>query len=237
MAAILFGIEKALKGLLQQISEDYNISFDELEERYLVVKDGDEHSEIDVSEVKPAPKTKPSKSQGSKTTGGGDRPQCSGKTTKGSQCKKLALSGCEFCSVHQAKDSGEVTQKKPTKKKLSAVSEEDDGGASTPPPKKKKSDKAPDAPKKPAKKTKKNPPTHSHPVDEETHEDCDACVSHGNSQASGSKSTTFKVPEDMKTRMMAMLSGLDDAPGEDEEGSVNGSEPGSEPESVAYDEE
>ena len=78
--------------LLQKISEDYNLSYDELSTRYLT------------SPVAPPPKAKaPAKKKSS-------MPQCSGFTAKGGQCQHKAFDESGLCRIHQKK--ADFTNKK-----------------------------------------------------------------------------------------------------------------------------
>lgn len=98
--------------LLQKISEDYNLSFEELSSRYLT------------SPVAPTPKVKgPVKKKTAKV----ELPQCSGLTAKGGQCQHKAFDESGLCRIHQKKanpTSGEATVtkekkvKEPKKKKV-----------------------------------------------------------------------------------------------------------------------
>jgi hypothetical protein len=102
--------------LLQKISEDYNLSYDELSSKYLT------------SPVAPPPKMKGQ----SRATGTGTKkkstkealPQCSGLTAKGGQCQHKAFDESGLCRIHQKKaapPSGPalVTKEPKEKKKVS----------------------------------------------------------------------------------------------------------------------
>jgi hypothetical protein len=98
--------------LLQKISEDYGLSYEELSSKYLT------------SPVAPPPKVKaPAKKKSTKV----DLPQCSGLTAKGGQCQHKAFDESGLCRIHQkkanpkaaapAKEPKEKKEKK-TKKKV-----------------------------------------------------------------------------------------------------------------------
>jgi hypothetical protein len=102
--------------LLQKISEDYSLSYEELSSKYLT------------SPVAPPPKMKGQ----SRATGTGTKkkstkealPQCSGLTAKGGQCQHKAFDESGLCRIHQKKaapPSGPalVTKEPKEKKKVS----------------------------------------------------------------------------------------------------------------------
>ena len=94
--------------LLQKISEDYNLSYDELSTRYLT------------SPVAPPPKAKGQpRAAGTKKK---SMPQCSGFTAKGGQCQHKAFDESGMCRIHQKKANGpesQATQSKEPKKRVS----------------------------------------------------------------------------------------------------------------------
>ena len=89
--------------LLQKISEDYSLSYDELSTRYLS------------GPVVPLPKVKaPVKKKSAKEA----LPQCSGHTAKGGQCQHKAFDESGLCRIHQKKvTSKTATTKEPKEKK------------------------------------------------------------------------------------------------------------------------
>ena len=91
--------------LLQKISGDYGLSYDELSAKYLT------------SPVAPPPKVKaPAKKKSTKV----EMPQCSGFTAKGGQCQHKAFDESGLCRIHQKKVNGPeslATQSKEPKKK------------------------------------------------------------------------------------------------------------------------
>jgi hypothetical protein len=102
------------QSLLQKISEDYKLPYEELSTRYLT------------SPVAPPPKVKaPAKKKSTKEA----LPQCSGLTAKGGQCQHKAFDESGLCRIHQKKAAGSNTappakepkepkEKKKTKKKV-----------------------------------------------------------------------------------------------------------------------
>ena len=100
------------QSLLEKISEDYGLSYDELSQKYL-------SGAIPV----PLPKVKAAAKKTSKV----DMPQCSGHTAKGGQCQHKAFDDSGLCRIHQkkaevsdtkAKESKEPKEKKKASKKV-----------------------------------------------------------------------------------------------------------------------
>jgi hypothetical protein len=185
MASLLFGVEKMLKDILVDISETYNIPFAELEEKYLIPKDGDEDSTLPepTEEDEVVSKAKPKSKGKAKVVDDDDRPKCAAKTAKGAPCKNLSLAGLCYCRVHQTKygedddevpqvkskgkkDEGESSKKKSKKSKKVEIAE-DEEEISTPPTRKSVK-KAPGAPKK----------AHTHKIGEGDDE-CSVCEKQG----------------------------------------------------------
>jgi hypothetical protein len=224
MATILFGIEAALKAMLRDISEHYEIPYEDLEERYLVPKDGDENSTLPDSdqEVESKPKKVTKKKKASEDEE--ERPKCSAKTAKGAPCKNLSLAGKCYCRVHQNKfgeedseDEGKPKKvaskpKKVTKKKSKKVVDPDDlieSEEESTPVQKKGKGKVPDAPKK----------AHTHKADEEG-EDCDECNRKGDPVKK--LEDEFEEDEDTSRKLEDILDKLDMMGAEsDEEGDGN----------------
>ena len=185
MASLLFGVEKMLKDILVDISETYKISFAELEEKYLIPKDGDEDSTLPepTEEDEVVSKAKPKSKGKAKVVDDDDRPKCAAKTAKGAPCKNLSLAGLCYCRVHQTKygddedevpqvkskgkkDEGESSKKKSKKTKKVEIAE-DEEEISTP-PSRKSVKKTPGAPKK----------AHTHKIGEGDDE-CSVCEKQG----------------------------------------------------------
>lgn len=94
MAFILQSLESQLSDLLWQISEDYELDYEELSTRYLGC-------------TIPAPERKePKKKKSAESTS--EKKKCCGKTVKGTECKKNALEGSDYCKTHMpASDSSD----------------------------------------------------------------------------------------------------------------------------------
>ena len=161
--------------LLEKISEDYGLSYDELSQKYLT---GPESSGL-----VPQPKAKgQSRATGTgvkKKTSKVELPQCSGLTAKGGQCTHKAFDESGLCRIHQKKAD-------PTSGKANVTKE----------PKEKK--------KKEPKKVKKGPaPEHTHEVGESS-DQCGLCESHGNPMNPELPSTTFES-DDLAERLKALI--------------------------------
>ena len=94
--------------------------------------------------------------------------KCSCLTAKGKPCSLKPLFGTTMCRVHTKKAEAEGA----------ATTGTATGPIKDPKPKKAKEPKAPKAPKK-AKKAKGDEPVHTHELDDEVHEDCELCQTHG----------------------------------------------------------
>jgi hypothetical protein len=79
--------------LLQKISDDYGLSFEELSTRYLTTP------------AVPPPTAKGAAAK-TKTKKKPALPQCSGLTAKGGQCQHRAFDGSGLCRIHQKKANG-----------------------------------------------------------------------------------------------------------------------------------
>lgn len=211
MATLLFGVENMLKEILRDISDTYDISYEELEDKYLIPKDGDESSEFTSPPPKPKAVAKPRVKKAKK--GDEERPQCKGLTTKKTQCKKFALAGGVYCACHQKKaddgdDPSEVKPKakgkpKPKGKVAKREKVEDEGSdaeVTSPTPKKGKA-KFTSPPPAPVKGKK-----HTHPIDGEEHEECEMCAEQGN--AGIAKSPQYTVGESARTRLKNILAAV-----------------------------
>jgi hypothetical protein len=212
MATLLFGVENLLKEILRDISDTYTIPYEELEDKYLIPRDGDESSEFTSPPPKPKAVAKPRVKKAKE--GEEERPQCKGLTTKKTQCKKFALAGGVYCACHQKKadegdDPSEVkpkakpkkTKAKPKPKREEVEDEGSDAEVTSPTPKKKGKAKVTSPPPAPVKGKK-----HTHPIDEEEHEECEMCAEQGN--AGVIASPRYTVGESARTRLKNILAAV-----------------------------
>jgi hypothetical protein len=146
--------EDAMRTLVQRIAEGEGLDEGELMAKYLVNV---------IPMTKEAKGKAPAKKRQAKVTvteDGDEEPaaKCCCLTAKGKPCALKPLEGTTMCRVHAKKA--------------------DEPGPSTK-PKKTKEPKAAAKPKK-AKKVKTDAPVHTHELDDEAHDDCELCQTHGN---------------------------------------------------------
>lgn len=215
MAAILFGLEKALEDMLHRISEKYEIDYNELHQFVMVPTEADESSTFEdppAGGVKAKPKAKAK---------GDDRPQCKGLTAKKTQCKKFALAGGEFCACHQKKadEGGDPSEAKPKAKPKATgkggkgiarkeVVESDGESEVVSPVRKGKKRVVKETPvtspiKSPTPMAPKKAKRHTHAMDDEDHEGCDECTEHGN--AGMMASPMYRVAQTAASRLRNIL--------------------------------
>ncbi len=209
---IIFGVEQALRELLGRVAEDYGLDYAELEARYF--KDPDP-SETFPESIASSPPPVAKKTVAKAPAAAKEAPLCASRTIKGAPCKKRALAGGCFCSVHAAKEEGEASAAAPKKKAAAkkkaepvrALAEEETDESGSPPP----AEKPKKAKKAAAKKTKEPPAVHDHPVDEDGHSDCEGCAVHGRLEdpvdaTAADGGEEYEVRGSVRTRMMEMLS-------------------------------
>jgi len=207
---LLTAVEKTMRKIFKEIAAmDHVPTYLELKARYFPQEDSvmeEEPEEEKPKKAKAAPKAAKEVKEGD------EKPKCQGTTVKGLPCKKNAMGGGCFCSVHNpAKEAKPPKEKKAKAPKGEALSEEDGEAVETPKEKDKKKAKAPGAPKK----IPKILPLHNHEVDEEDHGDCEVCQSHGN--AAGPSNPKYEVAQDLKSRLANILGDIDGSDGEEEE--------------------
>jgi len=236
----LLSIEKGVYDLLRRVSEDYELDYNELCERYM-------------STSAPSPVKRSRKKASSEV---GEVTMCQGKTAKGQACKKKAAAGCDFCSVHKPKDDadeseGEVEVKmckgktakgQPCKKKggedgyckVHKPLNEDDVSEGEGEEEEVKKCQALTGKKQPCKKKaldgcdycaahKNKLPfkmpgqeEHTHEPDEEC-DDCDACSQYGDPVNSPDTKRKFKVVTRRSERLMKLAEAEQETMDEDED--------------------
>lgn len=198
-----------MRDLVLRIAEGEGLDADELIHKYLG------------PDVKPAP----TKKQRTAKVTVSEVSKCSAKTAKGKACSLKALDGTCFCRVHVSKapesdepDEGSASvgpvKKKPTRadkgkaRASDEEEEEDEAGPSTSTKKKKKT-----------KKVRAPPPVHTHAIDDETHEDCDLCHTHGGA-LDDTEETEFEMvvspPRTLRERLVAVAAMTEEEDYEDE---------------------
>lgn len=181
-----------LDRMLVEISKDYEIDLDELQEKYEIFGE---------AKAPEAPKkaAKPRKAK-SDSDGESERKKCAAKTAKGAPCKNFALHGSTFCACHGKskavrKDSkvDKLRKEKPAKKLELPSSDEE-------------SESEVEVPKRVYKRPGKAPVTHSHKMESKVHEDCEACSVIGN-VAAEKEDEKVEVSEEVKSLLDELFEG------------------------------
>jgi hypothetical protein len=149
--------ENAMIELVSRIAEGEGLNTDELCAKYLV-------------SVMPAPreakgKAKMTMTREAKVTVTDTEAVCSCLTAKGKPCSLKPLIGTTMCRIHTKKAEADGT----------VATGSATGPIKDPKPKAKAVAKK----SKKAKKRSEEPPVHTHELDEEIHEDCELCQTHG----------------------------------------------------------
>lgn len=182
-----------LDRMLVEISKDYEIDLDELQEKYEIFGE---------AKAPEAPKkaAKPRKAK-SDSDSEGDRKKCAAKTAKGAPCKNFALRGSTFCACHGKskavrKDSkvDKLRKEKPAKKLELPSSDEESESEEV------------EVPKRVYKRPGKAPVTHSHKMESKVHEDCEACSVIGN-VAAEKEDEKVEVSEEVKSLLDELFEG------------------------------
>lgn len=204
LATVFAALEESMRNLVIRIAEGEGLDADELMHKYLG------------PDVKPAPVKK----QRTASVTVSEVSKCSAKTAKGKACSLKALDGMCFCRVHISKaaesdepDEGSASvgpvKKKPSRKdkgKARATEDEDEAGPSTAPPKKKK--------------VRSAPPVHTHEIDDETHEDCELCHTHGgalNDAAETEFEMVVSPPRTLRERLAVVAAAMTEEEDYDDE--------------------
>jgi hypothetical protein len=197
------------EGLLGQIATDYQLDLDEMVAKYLD-KAGDSKwapkgvtgpGHRDILDLNPNPgeaekekekeKEKPTRAPRRKKSPAGAAAaapvMCEGLTAKGTACKNKAKPDECLCHIHLKKKA------------------KDESGE-------------PPAARKP-KKAKKVEPVHTHLVGEEPESEtpCAVCESHGDVAVAEDDEAAFEVDDDIKSRLAAILAGVEDESEDDED--------------------
>jgi hypothetical protein len=147
-------------------------------------------------DIAPAPVKTPKKKREAKVTvtdeSGETTPvKCNATTAKGKPCSMKPLAGKCVCRVHDKPPKAPPAPKK-------AKKADDEAGPSEPPKKSKKGKG----------KGKAKLPEHTHEVDNELHEDCELCHTHGtpldDTDAEEEFETVMSPPRSLKERLKAL---------------------------------
>lgn len=197
---LMQAFQDQLDRMLVEIADEYKLDLAELQEKYEMVYESGSESRAPAKAAKPRVKKAAQE----------ERKKCAAKTAKGAACKNFALAGCEFCACHSK-------AKAPKASKVQKMRRDGKKGQVKPvsPP---SSDSESDSeneivsPAKPQKRpTRKAQVKHSHPMDKEVHEECEACEVIGNGAVEDECSVM--VDEDVKK----VLDDLFDGSGSDTE--------------------
>ena len=154
--------EEAMRKVVRDIAEGEGLDADELMAKYLVnvipaTKEAKGKAKVKAKPAREAKVTvKPAEAE-DEASGSETACKCCATTAKGKPCALKPLSGTNLCRVHAKKV------------------EEASGSGVTGPIKEKKK---PKATKK--KEKKREEPVHTHELDDERHDDCELCQTHGN---------------------------------------------------------
>ena len=158
-------LRRELTAVLSRVAEGEGLDLDNLVSKYLP------------ADVAPAKASKPPKKKREAKVSVNPEPapattKCTSVTAKGKPCSLKALAGECMCRVHlKAAEKAEESTPPPAPR-----------GPATGPVKK---------PKKTKKKTEQ--PKHIHEVDEETHDDCELCQTHGSAMADTDDEEEFET--------------------------------------------
>lgn len=175
-------LRRELTAVISRVAEGEGLDLEELISKYLPV-------DVAPAKAKAAPKKKraakvsvnpePNEASGSTPA------KCTSTTAKGKKCSLKAVDGECMCRVHLK------ASKKP------AAPARVPRGPATGPIKPPRDDEDSDDDIKPVRKPKKakktEQPKHTHELDEETHEDCELCQTHGSAMAETDEDEEFET--------------------------------------------
>lgn len=177
-------LRRELTAVLSRVAEGEGLDLDNLVSKYLPA---------DVAPAKVSTKAPKKKREAKVSVNPEPKPEttkCTSVTAKGKPCSLKALAGECMCRVHlKAAEKAEETQEVPA------------------PP-------APRGPatgpiKKPKKAKKTEQPKHSHDVDEDTHDDCELCQTHGSAMADTDDEEEFETvlspPRTLRERLARIV--------------------------------
>lgn len=176
--------EEAMRKVVRDIAEGEGLDADELMAKYLVNVIPATKEAKGKAKAKPDREAKVTVKPVDDDEASGSEPcKCCAMTAKGKPCALKPLSGTNMCRVHAKKV------------------EEASGSGVTGPIKEKKS--------KAAKKEKKkrDEPVHTHELDDERHDDCELCQTHGNplDDAPEEFETVVSPPRSLRDRLRRVM--------------------------------
>jgi hypothetical protein len=220
-----------LDSMLVEISRDYKIDLEELQEKYEIFSDPKTPA------PPKAPAKAPAKARKAKSDSDGeDRKKCEAKTAKGAACKNFALAGGCLCACHsKGKSKPSTLRAKASKGGVKPVDPPSSDSESEEKPKAKRvvkkaapkkveiesdseseSEASVKSPVKAYKRPgKKVPVVHTHGMDDEVHDGCEACDVIGNVMADSlADAEKVVVPPEVMKELDALFESED----EDESG-------------------
>lgn len=178
-------LRREMTALLSRVAEGEGLDLNYLVSTYLPL-------DIAPATKAPAPKKRQARVTVTDDSGEVTPVKCTATTAKGKPCSMKPLAGKCVCRVHD-KPLGAPPAPKKAKKPV----EEDDAGPSEPKKKSKKS-----------KAAKAKQPEHTHEVDNDLHDDCELCQSHGtpldDTDAEEEFETIKSPPRTLKDRLKAL---------------------------------
>jgi len=207
-------LRREIVAVLTRVADGENLNVDELVAKYLPA------DVVPAKAAKAAPKKRAAKvsvnPEPAAETTVAKTTKCTSTTAKGKQCTLKAVDGECMCRVHLK------AAKKP------AAPPRVPRGPATGPVKKPRDDDSEDDEddeikpvRKPKKVKKTEQPKHSHDLDEETHEDCELCQTHGSAMADTDDEEEFETvlspPRTLRERLANIVRTQEYEDDEDEE--------------------
>ena len=181
-------LRREMTAMLTRVAEGEGLDINYLVSTYLPL-------DIAPTPVKPEKKKRAAKVTVTDESGETTPVKCNATTAKGKPCSMKPLAGKCVCRIHD-KPLKEPGAPKKAKK---PVEPEDEAGPSEPPKKKSKSK---------SKKDKAKQPEHTHEVDNELHDECELCQSHGtpldDTDVDEEFETVKSPPRSLKERLKAL---------------------------------
>lgn len=190
-------LRRELTAVLGRVADGEGLELEYLVQKYLPE---------DIAPAKIVTKAAPKKKRAAKVSvnpepneasgsGSAKPPKCTSTTAKGKKCSLNAVDGECMCRVHlKAASKPAAPARVPRGPATGPIKPSGSGGAG-----------ADEPAKKPKKMKKTEQPKHSHTLDEETHEDCELCQTHGSAMADTDDDEEFETvmspPRSLRDRL------------------------------------
>jgi len=203
-------LRREIVAVLTRVADGENLNVDELVSKYLPV------------DVVPAKETKAPKKKRAAKVSVNPEPaaepkatKCTSTTAKGKQCTLKAVDGECMCRVHLKASKKPAAPPRVPRGPATGPVKKPTGGEED-------SDEDEIKPvRKPKKVKKTEQPKHSHELDEETHEDCELCQTHGSAMADTDDEEEFETvlspPRTLRERLANIVKTQEYEDEEDEE--------------------